>query len=91
MLPIENEIRWEFTTENEKEDIIVPLKRYEKTNLELLLDKELGFKHRTVYDDIAQTFNEAISKYGHTCIKIKTNLVPPQKYKFASQEVDIVN
>lgn len=73
-----------------KECITVPLKRYEKTNLALELDKEFGFKHRTVYEDIEQTYYDAISEHGHTNIKIKTNLIPPQKYKFAAEEVEIV-
>lgn len=73
-----------------KEYIIVPLKRYEKTNLALKLDKEFGFKHRTIYEDIEQTYYDAIYKHGHTNIKIKTNLIPPQKYKFAAEEVEIV-
>lgn len=73
-----------------KECITVPLKRYEKTSLALELDKELGFKHRTVYEDIEQTYYDTICKHGHTNIKIKTNLVPSQKYKFANEEVEIV-
>lgn len=73
-----------------KECIIVPLKRYEKTSLALELDKEIGFKHRTVYEDIEQTYYDAICKHGHTNIKIKTNLIPPQKYKFANEEVEVV-
>ena len=73
-----------------KEYITVPLKRYEKTSLALELDKELGFKHRTVYEDIEQTYYDAICKHGHKNIKIKTNLIPPQKYKFMDEEVEIV-
>ena len=73
-----------------KECITVPLKRYEKTNIALELDKEFGFKHRTVYEDIEQTYYDAISEHGHTNIKIKTNIIPPQKYKFAAEEVEIV-
>lgn len=72
------------------EELIVPLKRYEKTTLALKLDKELGFKHRTVYEDIEQTYYDAIYEHGHTNIKIKTNLIQPQKYKFAANEVEIV-
>lgn len=73
-----------------KEHVTVPLKRYEKTNLELELDKEFGFKHRSVYEDIEQTYYDTIYKHGHTNIKIKTNLIPPQKYKFAAEEVEII-
>lgn len=73
-----------------KECITVPLKRYEKTNLALELDKKFGFKHRTVYEDIEQTYYDTISEHGHTNIKIKTNIIPPQKYKFAAEEVEIV-
>ena len=73
-----------------KKYITIPLKRYEKTDLALELDKNLGFEHRTIYEDIEQTYYETISKYGHTNIKIKTNLIPPQKYKFAAEEVEIV-
>lgn len=73
-----------------KEYITVPLKRYKKTNLDLELDKESGFKYRTVYEDIEQTYYDAIYEHGHTNIKIKTNLIPPQKYKFAAEEVEIV-
>lgn len=73
-----------------KEYIIVPLKRYEKTDLALELEKYFGFRHRTVYEDIEQTYYDAICKHGHTNIKIKTNLIPPQKYKFAAEEVEIV-
>lgn len=74
-----------------KEDIIVPLKRYEKTKLALELDREFGFQHRTVYEDVEQTYHEAICKYGQLNIKVRTNLVPPQKYKFAGNEVEIVD
>lgn len=68
----------------------MPLKRYKKTKLDLELDKEFGFKYRTIYEDIEQTYYEAIYKYGQTNIKIKTNLIPPQNYKFAAEEVEIV-
>jgi len=79
-----------FTFFTVKEDIVVPLKKYEKTKLALDLDKQFGFKHRTVYEDIEETYYEAIQKYGQTNIKIKTNLIQPQKYKFANEEVEIV-
>ena len=69
---------------------IIPLKRFEKTQLELDLDKEFGYEERTIYKDIEQTYYDAIYKFGHTNIKIKTNLIPPQKYKFAAEEVEIV-
>ena len=83
--------KWSISLDDfHKEDIVVPLKRYEKTKLALELDKEFGFKHRTIYEDIEQTYYDTIYKYGQTNIKIKTNLIPPQKYKFAAEEVEIV-
>lgn len=73
-----------------KEDIIVPLKIYEKTELEKELDTHCGFKLRTVYEDIEKTYNEAIFKYAQTNIKIETDLIEPQIYKFGNQEVEII-
>jgi hypothetical protein len=71
---------------------IVDLKRYEKTELEHDLDDFFGKEddESIVYSDITRTYYEAMSKYGSSNIKISTNLVPPQIYKIAAEEIEVV-
>jgi hypothetical protein len=59
--------------------------------LEYLLGKEFGYQNRTIWEDVQQTYYNTISELGHTSIKIKTNLIPSQKYKFSMEEVEIIN
>lgn len=81
----------EYTLIATRKSITVPLNRYKKTELDLELEKYYGVKDRTIYEDIEQTYYDAISKHGNVNIKIKTNLIPPQIYKFATEEVEIVH
>lgn len=74
-----------------KEPIVVPLKRYEKSELEKALDRDFGNSPRSVYDDIRQTYLDAIFEYAQTEIVIQTDLVAPQVYKFANEEVTVIN
>lgn len=73
-----------------KETIIIDLERFEKTDLERDLDKQFGYRPRTVYEDIQQTYLNAVYTHCQFNIKIQTNLVPPQIYKFGAHEVEII-
>jgi len=74
------------------EEHTVDLKRYDKTDLEHDLDKFFGKEDEEskVYSDIARTYNEAMFEHGSPNIKVRTNLVPPQIYKIAAEEIEIV-
>jgi hypothetical protein len=75
-----------------KDPIIIPLKRFEKSKfIEELQWKIKKYIEHTIWDDVEQTYTEAMCKYARTDIKINTNLLEPQIYKFAANEVEIVN
>ena len=75
-----------------KEPIVVPLKRFEKSEfIERLEWKLKKYIEHTIWHDVEQTYNEALIKYAQTEIKIKTELLKPQIYKFAENEVEIIN
>jgi len=71
--------------------ITVPLKRFEKTDLENELDRHFGKKPRSVYDDINKTYTEAIAKHGTEYVKVQTDLVEPMLYKVGPYEINIIN
>lgn len=71
-------------------DIVIPLERFEKTDLDKELDKLLGYKPRSVFADIEQTYLNALQRYCQTNIKIETDLVSPCEYKFANEIVEII-
>lgn len=71
--------------------IVADLIRYEKTELERSLDKEFGYKERTVFEDITETYRNKTSEFGTTNIQIRTKLVKPQIYKVGAGEIEVIN
>ena len=69
----------------------VHLEHFIKTDLELLLDKQFGYKPRTIYDDVITTYEKYMKIYGSTNIFIITNKLKPQVYKYANECIQIVN
>lgn len=75
-----------------RKKIVVDLVRYERTKIEeILLSKGVPFKARTVYDDVEETFNQALKMYWPEDIVIRTSLLPPQIYKSGMNEIEIIN
>lgn len=71
--------------------IKVPLKRFPKTELEKQLDIIHGneSEEQIVYNDIVNTYHEAIFKHATLDITIITDLVPEQIYKSGIDEITI--
>lgn len=90
-------IKWSDGTEDKyldvvKDPIVIPLKRFEKSKFIEELQWEIKkYIEHTIWDDVEQTYTEAMWKYRRTDIKISTDLIEPQIYKFGTNEVEIVN
>lgn len=84
-------ISWEPVSSVNK-PIVVSLKRFKKSEFTEELQRKLSRRiEHTIWDDVEKSYYEAIFRYGQTEIKIKTHLLKPQVYMFASFEVEIIN
>ena len=72
-------------------EVIVDLKRFEKTDLERDLDRTFGTLDRSIHDDVYKTYSKAMGEFGTRNVKVKTDLLPPQIYKVFAEEIEIVN
>lgn len=72
-------------------EVIVDLKRFEKTDLERNLDRTFGTLDRSIHDDVFRTYSEAIGSFGTSNVKVRTDLLSPQIYKVSMFEIEIIN
>ena len=67
------------------------VEKFTKTELEHKLDRDFGYRDRTIYEDIADTHLKYMFKYGTEDIKIICNDVPVQEYKIANRIISIIH
>lgn len=83
----------DFNLQIQKRVVEVELERFEKTDLEIELDKFFGKESDTqlIYNDIEKTYKKYLFKYGTRYITILTDLVEEGVYEFGANKVNIKN